>query len=93
MKHKQISFKVNEATLHQRNEILKLLSTELLDSMTELLNPPKDLPYFGQYGIDGTWGCVSEDILFTTSKIIPVEEFIIKLKDKYVISKIKKISI
>ncbi len=81
-KHLKIGVEIKLLTPDQRKEVLSILkeNNQAVDSKTEILESPKDLPYFGQYGKLNMWGAVSKDILFSSIKIEKPAIFITKIK-------------
>ena len=77
-KYLKVGVRIELLTLDKRKEILEILKehNQKVDSKTEILDPPKDLPYFAQYGKLHTWGAISSDVLFTSVKIVEPIAFI-----------------
>ena len=101
------AFQINESTTIQRQRVLNILSryNQKVDSLTEIFDNRitlfDHLPYFSQFSSSNTWGCVSNEVLFSSNKIVPIGTFITKLiqtlKDNQMksvtIEKIKQMSI
>ncbi len=83
-KYLKIGVKIKLLTDTNKNKLLSILEEydQKIDSQTEIFASPKDLPYFGQYGNLKTWGAVSNDILFSSIKILSPDDFMEKISKR-----------